>query len=142
MRLFCALATPTTLSLPCRRRNRDNPSPNRPAAAVVVRLDVGALELARGLGAAGGAGAIALYPCATLPLLDRHELPRLGASARNNRQRVVAEPPAEQVAIVVAALVDLGAAQADANVGVVGWQTRRPIFTLPTKCRQGAAEAA
>ena len=143
MRLFCALANPhdpLPALLPAQPRQTAITIALPPLSSPV--LTSGPLNLP-----AGSAPRVA--PVLLRCILAQRcrcstgtKLPRLGAAARNNRQRVVAESPVEQVAIVVAALVDLGAAQADANVGVVGWQTRRPIFTLPTKCRQGAAEAA
>ena len=135
MRLFGALITPTTLSLPCRRRK-----------SAVVRSTTARCRCrrsgrrrgrqtcpcARRRGRRRGGHAA---PCAQLPLLDRRELlrrsARLGAAVHKCGQRAVAKPPA----IAVAALVDVVAGQVDADVGVVGRQYASARFSLPNKGR-------
>ena len=136
MRLFDALITPTTLSLPCRRRK-----------TAVVRSTTARCRCRR----SGRRRGRQTCPCARRRGRRRHgghAAPcarcrcstgancsalgaRLGAAVHKCGQRAVVEPPA----IAVAALVDVVAGQVDADVGVVGRQYASARFSLPNKGR-------
>ena len=135
MRLFGALITPTTLSLPCRRRK-----------TAVVRSTTARCRCRR----SGRRRGRQTCPCARRRGRRRHgghAAPcarcrcstgancsalgaRLGAAVHKCGQRAVVEPPA----IAVAALVDVVAGQVDADVGAVSRQYASLDSHSPNEC--------